>query len=240
MTRASPTTALVCVNGQATPELLASIPLSPDSLLVAVDGGLRLALSLTDELRHPDYLIGDLDSVGAAALAQIEANGHTQIVRHPTEKNETDLELALELLSARGVDHVVLVGISGGRLDQVLGNMLLLAARDWPFSIDFYGVDGTGHLLTPQRSWSAALAPGSVVSLLPLSQLVSGITTTGLYYPLSDATLVFGSPRGLSNVIEASTSTVTLNSGKLLLIMPPDEAIDLTESQINRNKLIDN
>jgi len=121
----------------------------------------------------------------------------------------------------------------------------LLVARDWPFSIDFYGVDGTGHVLTPQRSWSATLAPGSVVSLLPLSASVSGITTTGLYYPLSDATLVFGSPRGLSNVIEASTSTVTLNSGKLLLIIPPDDAIDSdaidsTESQINTNKLIDN
>ena len=43
---------------------------------------------------------------------------------------------------------------------------------------------------------------GSIVSVIPLSERVMGITYHGLAYPLVDVTLPFGSTRGISNVVQ--------------------------------------
>lgn len=221
---ASKPLAVLCINGLVNDAVLSRVPGDADAVLVAVDGGLDHALALADTHGMPDYLVGDLDSVDAERVSSVAANGHTRIVRHPAEKNETDLELALLMVEAAGIDHVVIVGLSGGRLDHVLGNVLLLAARDWRFTIDFLSVDGDGHLLTPERPWQASLPDQTVASLLPLSPEVSGVTTTGFYYPLQQATLKLGTPRGMSNVVNAAQSTVSLKSGKLLLVVPPQAA----------------
>lgn len=60
-------------------------------LVIAADGGLRWAQKL--EVRV-DVVVGDMDSVDAAALAEVEAGG-AEIVRHDPDKDATDLELAL-------------------------------------------------------------------------------------------------------------------------------------------------
>jgi thiamine pyrophosphokinase len=59
---------------------------------------------------------------------------------------------------------------------------------------------------------------GSTVSAIPLSPLVTGITYTGLEYPLQDATLALGSTRGVSNVMAATPATLTIREGVLLVV----------------------
>jgi thiamine pyrophosphokinase len=51
-----------------------------------------------------------------------------------------------------------------------------------------------------------------------LSNVVTGITYTGMRYPLEDATLHLGSTRGISNEVSAVPATVTIATGRLLLI----------------------
>jgi thiamine pyrophosphokinase len=62
--------------------------------------------------------------------------------------------------------------------------------------------------------------PGDIVSLLPLGDAV-GVTTAGLRYPLRDEDLPAGPARGLSNVREGITATVTLRRGRLLVVEVP-------------------
>ncbi|MCB0189540.1 MAG: hypothetical protein KDE31_34950, partial [Caldilineaceae bacterium] len=59
---------------------------------------------------------------------------------------------------------------------------------------------------------------GSTVSVLALSDRVTGITYTGLQYPLNDFTLQQGSTRGVSNVVVATPATIQITAGILLII----------------------
>jgi thiamine pyrophosphokinase len=58
---------------------------------------------------------------------------------------------------------------------------------------------------------------GEIVSLLPLTDVVSGVRTHGLRWPLEGATLHRGSTRGVSNEPVAGRVQVAIEHGRLLL-----------------------
>ena len=88
--------AVLFVNGPSF-DLVPSIP-DPADFLVAVDGGLRHLLRIG---LLPYLLIGDMDSVAPADLAICEEK-HIEIMRFPPQKDQTDLELALDEVLRRG------------------------------------------------------------------------------------------------------------------------------------------
>jgi thiamine pyrophosphokinase len=61
-------------------------------------------------------------------------------------------------------------------------------------------------------------AAGDLVSLLPLSEQVVGVTTDGLAYPLSGATLRQGPTLGLSNEMTGARTSVMVAGGRLAVI----------------------
>jgi thiamine pyrophosphokinase len=61
---------------------------------------------------------------------------------------------------------------------------------------------------------------GSIVSLLPAGGDARGITTTGLQYPLHGEDLPHGTSRGVSNVLDATTASVVLEAGTLVVVQP--------------------
>src|SRR5262249_28983478 len=116
------TTALVFAGGDApAPDAL---PAYDADVVIAADSGLDHALALGV---HVDLVVGDLDSVTAAGLDAATAAG-TAVQRHPTDKDATDLELALDAALERGASVVQVVGVGGGRFDHFLANVLLLAS----------------------------------------------------------------------------------------------------------------
>ena len=76
---------------------------------------------------HPARVIGDFDSLSGAELLALEQDG-AHLERHPAHKDETDLELAL-LYAARTdpTGEITILGGLGGRLDQTIANVMLLA-----------------------------------------------------------------------------------------------------------------
>ena len=74
------------------------------------------------------------------------------------------------------------------------------------------------QLVRPGQRLTLQASVGDTVSILPLSNVVTGITYTGMRYPLEDATLHLGSTRGISNEVSAVPATVTIATGRLLLI----------------------
>lgn len=164
----------------------------------------------------PDLLIGDLDSVAAQRVAELQAAGVT-IERYPREKDETDLELALINLSRAGYDTIRVVAALGGRLDQTLANLYLLelpAVEDLDIRLD----DGREEIIVIHDSLTVTGEPGDTFSLLAMDGCTRGIRTQGLKYPLKDETLCPNRTRGISNELLGTEAVVKISSGRLLCI----------------------
>lgn len=206
--------AVVFVNGEVHDYGALAAWLRPGDYLIGADGGTRHILKLG---LHPHAVVGDLDSLEPETVAELTAQG-VEIERYPVVKDQTDLELAIERGLAAGASEVLLLGALGGRLDQTLANLLILAQRNWPVPLRLAEGDQLAQVLRSGECLTVQGAPGSTVSAIPLSPSVTGITYSGLEYPLLDATLAIGSTRGVSNVVASSPATITIKEGVLLVV----------------------
>jgi len=192
-----------------------------DAVVVA-DGGFVRAE--TAGLR-PTVLVGDLDSLDPALVAEAEAAG-LPVRRAATDKDESDAELALLEAVRLGATRITVLGAFGGpRLDHALANLWLLAHPALA-GVEVVLLDGGSRVLmaaAPDPEGRVVTLPlpgpvGSIVTLLPFGGDVTGVTTSGLQYPLSDEPLRTGPARGLSNVRVAAKAAVTVRSGRLLVV----------------------
>ena len=207
-------TALVFAGGDAVPPAVAR-RLPPDALVIGADSGIEHAHALG---RHVDVAVGDFDSVSPTALAAAEAAG-AQVLRHPIAKDATDLELALDVAAAHGVERITIVGGHGGRFDHYLANVLLLgSARFAQFAVDAWF--GDAQLRVVRRRARLIGRIGSLVTLLAAEGPALGVTTTGLRYPLVESVLLPGSTLGVSNELVASEATIAVGGGTVLTIQP--------------------
>lgn len=188
-----------------------------DAHVIAADSGVDRALAVGLAVHEA---IGDLDSVTPAGLEAVEASGG-EIERYPADKDATDLELALDRAIRRRPSSLLLLGGGGGRLDHLLANALVLARPDLgPFEPTALVGSATMTVVHPGRRRSLAGAPDEIVSLLPFHGSASGVTTSGLRWPLSDATLPPGTTRGVSNQFLSTAAAVGVTAGVLLVVQP--------------------
>jgi thiamine pyrophosphokinase len=206
--------AVVFVNGVVADHNALKQWVKPDDYLVCADGGVYHCLAIG---RRPDVVVGDMDSVTAETLQELSDAG-VELERYPRSKDQTDLELALERALRDGADSILLLGALGGRLDQTLANVLILTQREWPVPVAVAEGDQLASILRGGETLTLTGSPGSVVSLIPLSDEVTGITYDGLEYDLTDATLAMGSTRAVSNVVKQSPATVAIASGLALVV----------------------
>jgi thiamine pyrophosphokinase len=201
------------VNGQAANIHHLGKLLNPDDLLIAADGGLRYLRLLG---LRPQILIGDLDSVSAEDAEDCINNG-VQVLRHPVQKDETDLELALNFALESGCGIIVIAAALGGRLDQTLGNLFLLTREDLE-QTDIRLDDGIEEVFLIRTSATIIGNPDDVISLLPYGQPAVDVKTENLRYPLDFETLLPEETRGISNVMENHHASVSISSGILICI----------------------
>ena len=194
-----------------------------EARVIAADGGLRNCRKLG---LVPETIVGDFDSIDPAEIPQLRKAG-VQLLRRPRQKDETDLELALFRAHELGIAQVVILGALGGRLDMSLANLLLLAhPRLAELEIRLWSSAQTAWLMRPPGDELAG-QPGDLLSLIPLAGDASGVVTEGLEYPLRGETLHFGLPRGVSNVLTASSARVQVRTGLLFAVHthpPPGQA----------------
>lgn len=205
------TRAAIFTNGDMEDLEFVQTQLLPDDLIVAVDGGLRHVMALG---ATPAIIIGDLDSA-PNELVQLARKRGAEVVCHPTRKDQTDLELALDLVTQRAVSETMIFGSLGGRLDHALANIFLLA-RETEAPVRITGPDYEVSLIAGHGELVGH--SGDTVTLLPMGTEATGIHTTGLEYRLDGENLGHGSSRGVSNVMTHDMATVTVEHGRLLAI----------------------
>jgi thiamine pyrophosphokinase len=208
--------ALVVLDGDplGTDAWLAKLAAGAD-VVIAADGG---ANRLGKAGRRPDLVVGDMDALPAEAQRELERGGVT-LERYPTEKEETDGELALEAAVKRGADEILVAGAFGGvRLDHMVGNLMLLGHEDFAaIDVALVTEHATFRSLVGPGILELEGAPGDWVTLEPLSEVARGVATDGLRYPLRHEDLVRGSTRGVSNELTERRGSVEVGEGLLLI-----------------------
>lgn len=187
--------------------------LDADRYIIAADGGSR---HLQEMDLIPDMLVGDLDSIQPDYLKSLNA-AKVEIKQYPVAKDLTDLEIAIQQTKDLNPEQIVIVGGMGGRFDHALANVLLLAKYTQP-ELSVMMDDGSVQIMVIKEKQVIYGKAGNLVSLIPIDESVTGISTTGLAYPLQDAVLALGESRGISNVMLGERANVSLKTGMLLCI----------------------
>jgi len=204
---------IIFANGEFIPPYR-PLNIQENDLIIAADGGSQHCLSLGIQ---PEVLIGDLDSTDPALVERWHDDG-VEIIQHPKDKDQTDLELAIMLAQNRGARKIVVHGAVGGRLDMTIGNLGLLAHPDLKTPTTLINGAEEVHLLHSGEMLTLVGEPGEIVSLLPIQPGKSVITTRGLKYSLKNEPLEFGLSTGISNQLTGKRGTVHLESGLLAVV----------------------
>ncbi|NUS73237.1 MAG: thiamine diphosphokinase [Corynebacteriales bacterium] len=194
---------------------LAGLASLPTPYVIAADQGISHALALGLRI---DEAVGDFDSVDPADLALAKARG-AKVEQFSSEKNASDLELALYAAVAKSPDRIVVIAGSGGRLDHELVNFLLLAHPDFAKVPITALVGGAAVGVIRHRAVLVGQA-GQFVSLIPMGGDAHGVSTEGLRYVLLDEPLRYGHTRGLSNELTSDRAFVEVRQGCLLAVAP--------------------
>jgi len=205
--------ALVVASG-APPSGLEEVDI-PD-LVIAADGGLEAARAAGIGI---DLVVGDMDSVDPVLLAEVEAEG-VAVERHPGDKDESDLELALTAALDRGATTVRVVVGAGGRLDHAVANLAVITSPRWA-AAEVEAVIGESRGWVVRGRRILPLVAGDHVALLPVGGDAIGVSTEGLVYPLSDERLDAHRARGIANEVLTDQPSVVVSEGVLLVLSSP-------------------
>jgi len=184
--------------------------ISRQDCIICADGGANYAFQMG---LQPGYIIGDMDSI-TPELARYYAGNGTVIKKYPRSKDFTDTQLALSLAQELGAKEITVLGSLGGRLDHTLSNLYagVEAAERGIKLVHFtpqcmvYLLKGT-MLLNGKR--------GDLVSVMALTERVSGVYETGFEYPLDDVVLEMRNPFAVSNVMTGDQAELRSQNGIL-------------------------
>lgn len=208
---------VIVANGSFTPTPDILSRLNTADMIIAADGG---ASHLYGSNICPDVIIGDLDSIDAEAKAFFESK-NVPVHTYPAQKDQTDTELCIDYAANQGSVEIILTGVTGTRLDHTLANVFLLR-RLLDMGIKGSIVDAHNEIFITASGLTVNGAPGEILSVVPVSGRVTGLTLEGLAYPLTNKTISMGDTLGISNVFTGSTAQIRLDSGIVLIIKSAD------------------
>lgn len=204
---------IIFANGELPDIQKARAILRDDDYIICADGGTRHASSL--DLK-PDLVIGDMDSTDKAYLQKLQADG-VLIELFPQDKNETDLELAIDHAIGLESKEIIIVAALGGRLDHTLANIALLSS-DQLSTFDIKMDDGVDEIFFCREQVQVEGRSGDIVSLIPWQGSVSGIQTKNLNWNLNNETLYAEKTRGVSNQMTSDIANIKISMGLLLIV----------------------
>ncbi len=195
----------ICGAGDFTERLFSP---NPGDLVVAADGGLDYCKQRSIV---PDYIVGDFDSLGYCPQGDAVAS-------YPSEKDDTDMLLAVKYGLEHGCKTFILYGSLGGRLSHTMANLQVL------YDLSRQGCHGVlideNSIVTMVRNESLIFAQSceGMLSLFAQNGAAEGVTIKGLKYCVEEAVIFPAYPIGVSNEFIGQTAEVSVRKGTLLAI----------------------
>ena len=114
--------AVVCAGGPATEVVDLTQYAVGETVFIGADRG---ALYLLEKGIIPQEAVGDFDSVSEEEYERIKTSVE-RVGQYHSEKDETDIELAVERALSYNPKQIILTGVTGGRLDHMESALHLL------------------------------------------------------------------------------------------------------------------
>lgn len=192
-----------------------------DAVWIGVDRGVLYLMEYSIPM---EAAFGDFDSVTDEEWEKIEDSTNL-IKRFKPEKDETDMELAVDWAIAQGATNIKLFGATGGRMDHSMANLQLLLREA------LNGHDITIEIIDNQNEIKVVRAGSYTikenkefpyVSFFPYSTNIVGLTLEGFKYPLVRRNLPTSSTLCISNELIRETGTFSFDDGILMVIRSRD------------------
>jgi len=167
--------------------------LNETSFVSAADSGAEMLKSLG---RHPDLLVGDMDSVSQETLQWCRGRGSLVLI-YPPEKDDTDTQIALQALEERGFSNVEIFGAAGLRLDHFMGTLASIYGLRHTLKATI--IEENVEIGMVSREMTLFVNRGEIWSLFPYGGQQTIVSLEGFKFPLTDASLDYGKPLGVSN-----------------------------------------
>ena len=200
-----------------------------DDVLIGVDQGADI---LYRNGLKPNFVIGDFDSLQTDLK---EFGSECEIITLSIEKDQSDLEYAIDyFLNAkckmknvntpahqpignrhykRGMESVEIVIINSlqGRVDHILSTIYLF--EKYPQAKI---LNAEQEVFWINKDFVSEMPLNTCLSLLPISDEVKNVTTSGLYYSLNNETLQRMNSRGISNKSLENKVMISFEEGKMI------------------------
>lgn len=146
---------------------------------------LRHSKSIFGQERRPDLVIGDMDTLPAAMQKR-----HADIIIKETEQEHNDQTKAVRwaLKNIPDIDHIYILGATGGRIDHTIGNASLLMEYTRLFDLGEIGItmvsdNGTAFAVNDTIEFDCGI--GRQVSIFSPDNSLR-IKSSGLEYPTDE------------------------------------------------------
>jgi thiamine pyrophosphokinase len=171
----------------------------------------------------PHMAFGDFDSISGEERQWVQSKLENLEI-YPKEKDETDMELAINWCLRQNPSQIILLGATGGRLDHLFMNAHLIL-KGLKANIPVYLEDRWNKMtLLDPGTYTFNKESFKYYSILPFTEKVKGLTLQGFRYPLENKDIEQGSSLCISNELTAETGKVCFKKGRLYLFQSMDKA----------------
>lgn len=192
-----------------------------DSIWIGVDRGVLYLLNRDIPV---NAAFGDFDSVNEKELAEILQHSST-IKKFSPEKDETDMELALNWAVEKQPNTIRMFGATGGRLDHTIANIQLLLKKileKQQIHIEIIDNQNIVYVVKEGQYTLKREENYRYVSFFPYSTNIVGLTLEGFKYPLKDYTIPVSSTLCISNELISEYGTFSFTKGILMIVRSHD------------------
>ncbi len=203
-----PTTNYLLINGGRAPNEKFFRQIAQGKKIIAVDKGIEICRA-TNIL--PEMLIGDFDSAEKISIDWAEEN-KIKILRHPVDKDFTDLQLALDFVE----NSALITGCFGGRVDHLFSTIFTCANSDKRLFladereiIFFLKSNETAEVNFFEKPFA--------ISTLPITETCEGVILNNVHWQLENSKLQQKIPNAISNRLEGDKIKISLNAGFLAI-----------------------
>jgi len=177
--------------------------------IICADGGANTAKKINI---IPDFIIGDLDSIADKTILYFKSKSN--IIKFKRQ-NDTDIEKCLKFAVKNGFKEVVLLGVTGNRLDHTICNLSIVIK--FHHKIKIYVAAENSFLIPFDYDIKLKSVQGETISFFAFDDKTY-ITSLDLKYPLSNTNLKFGIKESASNVSISESIDIKISGGVIFII----------------------